>query len=168
MKPLERSYHKTGTCENERPSSHGSRVWPKVKFLSTDDDNDAEDGSSHLTGEVNRYKVAHFQKMTHILAVFRLEQNNVKYRWLWNTNAPLPQHIENRVDLWHWPFTYWPENQYGLSAHQGLSTYQVWSFCGKAFLSYQLHKVRDTNMTYDLDLWPTDLKINRDHLLIMD
>ena len=24
------------------------------------------------------------------------------------------------------------------------------------------------NMTFDLDLWPTDLKINRDHLLIMD
>ena len=24
------------------------------------------------------------------------------------------------------------------------------------------------NMTFDLDLWPTDLKINRDHLLIND
>ena len=24
------------------------------------------------------------------------------------------------------------------------------------------------NMTFDLDLWPTDLKINRDHLLIKD
>ena len=24
------------------------------------------------------------------------------------------------------------------------------------------------NMTFDLDLWPTDLEINRDHLLIKD
>ena len=35
-------------------------------------------------------------------------------------------------------------------------------------LSYQLHKAWDTNMAYDLDLWPTDLNINRDHLLIME
>ena len=35
----------------------------------------------------------------------------------------------------------WPENLKGSSTHQGLSTYQVWSFWGKAFLSYQLHKV---------------------------
>ena len=37
-----------------------------------------------------------------------------------------------------------------------------------AFLSYQLHKVWETDMTFDLDLWPTDLNINRDHLLIKD
>ena len=52
--------------------------------------------------------------------------------------------------------------------HQGLSTYQVWSFWGKALLSYPLHKVWKTDMTFDLDLWPTDLTINRDHLLIKD
>ena len=34
-------------------------------------------------------------------------------------------------DLWPWS-----------STHQGLSTYQVWSFWGTAFLSYQLHKVK--------------------------
>ena len=38
----------------------------------------------------------------------------------------------------------------------------------KAFLSYQLHKVWETNITFDLDPWPTDLNINRDHLLIKD
>ena len=31
-----------------------------------------------------------------------------------------------------------------------------------------MHKVWETNMTFDLDLWPTDLNINRDHLLIKD
>ena len=39
---------------------------------------------------------------------------------------------------------------------------------GKALLSYQLHKVWETDMTFDLDLWPTDLTINRDHLLTKD
>ena len=47
-------------------------------------------------------------------------------------------------------------------------TYQVWSFWGRTFLSYQLHKLWTINMTFDLDLWPTDLNINRDHLLIKD
>ena len=71
-------------------------------------------------------------------------------------------------NLWPWPLTYWPEYQYGSSTHQWLSTYQVWSFWGKPFLSYPLHKVWETDMTFDLDLWPTDLNINRDHLLIKD
>ena len=71
---------------------------------------------------------------------------------------------------WHdlWPWTYWPDYQYGSCTHQGLSTYQVWSFWGKALLSYPLHKVWKTAMTFDLDLWPTDLTIDRDHLLIKD
>ena len=96
----------------------------------------------------------------------------------------------------------------GSSNHQGLSTYQVWSFWDKAYLGYQLHEVWAINMTFDLltwesigiiylswiadllslkllgqsivelpvaqgrgdqhDLWPTDLNINRDHLLIKD
>ena len=51
---------------------------------------------------------------------------------------------------------------------QGLSTYQDWSFWGKAFASYQLHKVWAINMNFDLDLWPSDMKINKDHLLILD
>ena len=73
-------------------------------------------------------------------------------------------------DLWPWPLTHWPEYQKESSTHQGLSlsTYQVWNFWGKAFLSYPLHKVWETDMTFDLDLWPTDLNINRDHLLIKD
>ena len=49
-----------------------------------------------------------------------------------------------------------------------LSTYQVWSFWGKALLSYPMHKVWKTDMTFDLELWPIDLTINRDHLLIKD
>ena len=58
--------------------------------------------------------------------------------------------------------------------HQGLSPFQVWSFWGKAFLSYRyrypLHSVWETDMTFDLNLSPTDLNIiiNRDHLLIKD
>ena len=45
---------------------------------------------------------------------------------------------------------------------------QIWSFWGKAFFSYQLHKVWAINITFYLDLWPTDLKINSDHQLILD
>ena len=57
-------------------------------------------------------------------------------------------------DLWPWPLTYWPEYQEGSSTHQGLSTYQVWSFWGKAFLSYQLHKMkRLLTLTFDLLTW---------------
>ena len=91
-----------------------------------------------------------------------------KYRCLWNTNAPLPQHIKNRLELWLWPFTRWLEYQYVSSTHHWPSTYQVWRFWGKAFLSYQLHKGWETNMTFDLALWPTDPNMNRDHLLIKD
>ena len=78
------------------------------------------------------------------------------------------QGLEDWHDLWPWPLTYWPDYQSGSSTHQGSSTYQVWSFLGKAFPSYPLHKVWETDMTFDLDLWPTDLTINRDHLLIKD
>ena len=35
-------------------------------------------------------------------------------------------------------------------------------------MRYRLHKVWETNLTFDLDLWPTDLNINRDHLLTKD
>ena len=38
----------------------------------------------------------------------------------------------------------------------------------KTFLSYRLHKVCENDMTFDPDLWPTDLNINRDRLLIKD
>ena len=55
---------------------------------------------------------------------------------------------------------------WGSSTHQGLSAYQVWSFSGKVFPSYQLQKVWETDMTFDLG--PSDLTINRDHLLIKD
>ena len=41
----------------------------------------------------------------------------------------------------------------------------VWRFLGKELSSYQLHKVLETNMTFDLDLWPTNLNINRDNQL---
>ena len=39
---------------------------------------------------------------------------------------------------------------------------------GEAFLSYQMHKVWETDMTFNLDLWLTGLNINRDQLLIKD
>ena len=60
-------------------------------------------------------------------------------------------------DLWPWPLTYWPENQQGSSTHQGLSTYQVWRFWGKALLSYQLHKVKGYRHTDR----PTDIPTDR-------
>ena len=75
------------------------------------------------------------------------------------------QGLEDWHDLWPTDLTIIRDH---LSTHQGLSTYQVWSFWGKALLSYPLHKVWETDMTFDLDLWPTDLTINRDHLLIKD
>ena len=37
-----------------------------------------------------------------------------------------------------------------------------------AFLTYQLHKVWEINMTLDLDLSPNDLQINKDPLLMKD
>ena len=61
----------------------------------------------------------------------------------------------NWHDLWPWPLTwksigiiysprtiYLPSLKLGLSTHQGLCTYQDWSFWGKVLLSYQLHKVK--------------------------
>ena len=45
---------------------------------------------------------------------------------------------------------------------------RFWSFWNKAFSSYQLHNVTATDMKNDLDLWPTDLNIYKDHLLIKD
>ena len=58
---------------------------------------------------------------------------------------PVAQGMGDEHDLWS--LTYWPEYQLGSSTHQGLSTYQVWSFWGKAFLSYQLHKVKGDRHT---------------------
>ena len=54
----------------------------------------------------------------------------------------------------------WPTDLNIHRYHQGLlvSTYQVWSFCGKALeLTYQMHKVCEANMTFDLDFRPTNL-----------
>ena len=61
-------------------------------------------------------------------------------------------------DLWPWPLT-------GLSTHQGLSTYQVWSFWGKAFLSYQLHKVKGYQHTRNvwLEVYKEILLVIRTH-----
>ena len=39
---------------------------------------------------------------------------------------------------------------------------------GQSVLELSVHKMWETNMTFDLDLWPCDLNINRDHLIIMD
>ena len=47
---------------------------------------------------------------------------------------------------------YWLEYQWGSCTHQILSTYLVWSFWGKAFLSCQLYKVKWTGMTFEFDL----------------
>ena len=65
-------------------------------------------------------------------------QGEVNWHDLWPWNSQIVKKIV--INLW--PLTYWPEYHKGSSTHQGLSTYQVWSFWGKAFLSYQLHKVK--------------------------
>ena len=52
-----------------------------------------------------------------------------------------------------WPLTYWPEYIKGSSTHQVPSNFQIWSFLGKAFLSYLLHKVKGDRPTY----WTIDL-----------
>ena len=39
---------------------------------------------------------------------------------------------------------------------------------GQSVVELSVNKVWETDMTFDLDLWPTDLTINRDHLLIKD
>ena len=44
-----------------------------------------------------------------------------------------------------WPLTYWPE--------YAIYMYQIWSFWVKAFSSYLVHKVLETNMTFDLLTW---------------
>ena len=67
------------------------------------------------------------------------------------------------ISCTRWSGLAWPLN---LTFNQGISTYQVWSLRGKAFWSYQLHKVKWTGMTFDLGL--SDLNINRGHLLIKD
>ena len=67
------------------------------------------------------------------------------------------QGLRDWHDLWPWPLTYWPDYQYGSSTHQGLSTNQVWSFWGKAFWSYQLHKVKGYRHTDRPTYRPTDI-----------
>ena len=71
---------------------------------------------------------------------------------------------------WHdlWP---WPTDLNINRDHLLIKDYLPTKFDGsggKAFLSYMylLHKVWETDMTFDLYLWPTDLNIDRDHLLI--
>ena len=71
-------------------------------------------------------------------------------------------------DLWPWPLSYCPEYQKGSFTHQRLSNYQVWCALDKAFLSYQLHKVKGPDRHTDgrTDR-PTDRHVqsNMPHLL---
>ena len=96
---------------------------------------------------------------------------------------------ENRLDICS--FTSWPEYQEGSSIYhglssfakfeaflakrslvtfvtQGMSAYKIWNVLVKTFFSYPLHKVWKTNMTFDLDLWHTDMNISKDHPLMKD
>ena len=66
--------------------------------------------------------------------------------WEKGSSLSVAQGVGYQHDLWPRPFT-WPEYQLGSSSHQGLSTYQVWSFWGKAFSHYQLHKVKGDRHT---------------------
>ena len=91
----------------------------------------------------------------------------LKYRCLRNTNAPPFPNI-SRIGLT------FDLSSNDLNIDRGhlftkdfLPT-KFWSFLGKAFLTYRLHKVSETDMTFDLHLWHTDLEINRDHILMKD
>ena len=75
---------------------------------------------------------------------------------MWFTNLPFDPYL-------------WPTDLIINRDHLLIKDYlptKVWSFWGKAFMSYLLHKVWLMDMTFDLDLWPTDLNIDRVHLLI--
>ena len=74
------------------------------------------------------------------------------------------QGISNQHDLWPW--TYLPEYQWGSSFYLGLSTYKVWKLVGQNIV--ELSVAQGKVDQHDLLPWPTDLNINRDHLLILD
>ena len=113
-------------------------------------------------------------RLLHILPFFRwlymychgVLRHQSKNRCLWNTYA---QHIDHigltfDPDLLIWKLI-------GIiysSMTIFLPTLKLLGQSVLEFLSYQLHKIWGTNMTFDLYLWPTDLHINRDHLLIKD
>ena len=102
----------------------------------------------------------------HLTAILESQElSNYQFGSFWDNFIDLlllAQGVGDQCDNW----INWPEYQYGSSTDQGVSIYQVWSFWGKVFLSYPWHKVWEKNMTFDLDIWTTDLNINRGHLLI--
>ena len=87
----------------------------------------------------------------------RFEGSEAKYFWVISCTRGGDQH-----DLWPCPLT-WKL----IGIVYSLRTIYLTSLklLGQ---SVRLHKVLQTNMTFDLDLWSTDLNIDRDHLLIMD
>ena len=80
--------------------------------------------------------------------------------------SPFPQLIENRLDLW-------PIDLNIDRGHLLIKDYLPTKFEASGakcswLLGYQLHKVKLSGMTFDPDLWPTDLNTNRNYLIIMD
>ena len=88
-----------------------------------------------------------------------------KNRCLWNTHAPFPN--KSRMTLTFDLNLSLTDLNIDCYSSRTICL-QSLNFLGKAFLSFQWHKVWVTNITFDLDLWPTDLNISRDHLLIKD
>ena len=72
---------------------------------------------------------------------------------------PLPQHIENRLDLRPWSLTYLLIKDYLPTTFEASGAERSW---------VKVAQVWETNMTFCLDLWPTDLNIYRDNLLIKE
>ena len=88
-------------------------------------------------------------------------ENGRKNRCLWNTNAPLPKHIKNRLDL-----DLSPTNLNFDKGHLLIKDYLPTKFeTSGANHSWITNCTRCGRPTWPLT---TDLKINRDHLLIMD
>ena len=84
-----------------------------------------------------------------------------KYSYLWNTNAPLPQHIKKRLDLW-------PTDLVINRDHLLIKDYLPTKFeASGAKRSWVISCTRYRRSTWPLTL-TFDLNINRDHLLIKD
>ena len=77
----------------------------------------------------------------------------IHYKDVCKTHMPHPQHV--RIGLTFGLLTWLSVGIIYLSMDYLPCTYQVWSFWGKAFLSYLLHKVWETDIPTEL---PTNMR----------
>ena len=97
----------------------------------------------------------------HIQLPLHFTSWNKKNRCLWNTNAPLPQHIKNRLDLW-------PTDLNLIGVIYSLRIIYVPSLKLLGQSVSELSVAQGVGEGHDLWPWTTDHNINRNHLLIKD